>query len=68
LAEVTFCPERCIGIRFVSLTGLADALELVCASDTSQETIERCREVGRRMGNDVVVATEPVVLPEISQD
>jgi 3-hydroxyacyl-CoA dehydrogenase len=67
LAAVTFCPERCIGMRFVSVAGLADALELVCAPDTSEETIARCREVGRRMGKDVSVAAESVVLPEISQ-
>jgi 3-hydroxyacyl-CoA dehydrogenase len=68
LAAVTFCPERCIGMRFVSVTGHAGALELVSAPDASEETIARCREVGRRMGKGVAVAADSVVLPEISQD
>jgi 3-hydroxyacyl-CoA dehydrogenase len=66
LAAVTFCPERCIGIRFVSVTGHADELELVRTPQTSDETIARCREIGRRTGKDVTVAVESV-LPEISQ-
>jgi len=67
LAAVTFCPERCIGMRFVSVAGHADALELLCTPDTSEETVARCREVGRRMGKAVAVAAESVALPEISQ-
>ena len=67
LAAVTFCPERCIGMRFVSVAGHADALELACAPETSEETIARCRQVGRRMGKEVAVAAESVVLPEIPQ-
>ena len=67
LAAVTFCPERCIGMRRISAARHGDALELVCAPDTSEETMERCREVARRMGKGVAVAAESVVLPEISR-
>jgi 3-hydroxyacyl-CoA dehydrogenase len=67
LAAVTFCPQRCIGMRGISVAGHGDALELVCAPDTSEETMARCREVARRMGKGVVVAAESVALPEISQ-
>jgi 3-hydroxybutyryl-CoA dehydrogenase len=58
LAAVTFCPERCVGIRFVRRLGKENALELVCTPQTSEETVARCREVGRRMGRAVMVVAE----------
>ncbi|MCU1241178.1 MAG: 3-hydroxyacyl-CoA dehydrogenase NAD-binding [Candidatus Acidoferrum typicum] len=67
LASVTFCPERCIGMRLGSVAGHADALELVRTPQTSEQTIARCREVCRRMGKEVALVAESVVLPEISQ-
>src|ERR1700737_2614219 len=45
LAAVTFCPERCIGLRFLSRAAQASALELVCTPQTSGETIAQCREL-----------------------
>ena len=56
LAAVTFCPERCVGLRFVP--GKAKKLELVRTPQTSEETMARCREVGRRMGKEVIVVAE----------
>jgi len=58
LAAVTFCPERCIGLRFVPRPGKESLLELVCTPQTSEETVSRCREVGRRMGKAVMVVAE----------
>ena len=58
LAAVTFCPERCIGLRFLARAGKEDALDLVCPPQTSEETVSRCREVGRRMGKAVMVVAE----------
>ena len=58
LAAVTFCPERCIGMRFASKTGHADTLELVRTPQTSEETVARCRAVGLRMGKEVMVVAE----------
>jgi 3-hydroxyacyl-CoA dehydrogenase len=57
LADITFCPERCIGMRFASDAGNGNGVELVCAPQTSEQTIARCREVARRMGKDVAVTT-----------
>jgi 3-hydroxyacyl-CoA dehydrogenase len=57
LADITFCPERCIGMRFASDAGNGSGVELVCAPQTSEETIAHCREVARRMGKDVAVTT-----------
>jgi 3-hydroxyacyl-CoA dehydrogenase len=34
------------------------ALELVRTPQTSAETVARCREVGRRMGKEVIVVVE----------
>ncbi len=58
MASVTFCPERCIGMRFSHSAGGKNILELVRAPQTSQETVAACREVGRRMGKEVVIASE----------
>jgi 3-hydroxyacyl-CoA dehydrogenase len=55
MAAVTFCPERCIGMRFFADAQNANRLELVKASETSEETIAACREVGQRMGMEVSV-------------
>ncbi len=58
LAAVTFCPERCIGLRFVSSAGHADVLELVDAPDTAEETVGRCAAIGRRMNKEIVVTRD----------
>jgi 3-hydroxyacyl-CoA dehydrogenase len=58
LAEVTFCPERCIGMRFVSFAGQMDTLELVRIPPTAEDTVATCREVFRRMGKDVTIVHE----------
>jgi 3-hydroxyacyl-CoA dehydrogenase len=55
LAEVTFCRERCIGMRFVSSPGKENALELICTAETSETTVAACQEIGRRLGKDVTV-------------
>ena len=58
LAAMTFCPERCIGMRFVSIAGRVGALELVRIPPTSEDTVATCREVFRRMGKDVTIVHE----------
>jgi 3-hydroxybutyryl-CoA dehydrogenase len=58
LAEITFCPERCIGLRFTPAAANSKGLELVCGPATSEATVAACREVGRRMRRDVTVISE----------
>lgn len=58
LAAMTFCPERCIGMRFVSFAEQVDTLELVRIPPTSEDTVATCREVFRRMGKDVAIVRE----------
>jgi len=58
LAAMTFCPERCIGMRLVSETGREKLLELVRAPGTSEATMEACRAVGGRLRRKIVVVAE----------
>jgi 3-hydroxybutyryl-CoA dehydrogenase len=55
LAEVTFCADRCIGMRFSKIVRETKVIELTKGAETSAETIAACTEVARRMGRDVVV-------------
>lgn len=68
LAAVTFCPERCIGMRFSTDARGDECLGLVKGRETSEETIAACREVGRRMGKDVSVLCDEQVLSASSGD
>jgi 3-hydroxybutyryl-CoA dehydrogenase len=59
MAEVTFCADRCIGMRFADPVRDTTLLELVKGQETSEETMVVCAEVGRRMGKEVAVVAEP---------
>ena len=58
MASVTFCAERCIGMRVPAAGDGKNILELVCAPETSEETVAACREVARRMGKEIIVVQE----------
>jgi 3-hydroxyacyl-CoA dehydrogenase len=61
LAEMTFCADRCIGMRFPEGgegRKVVELIELVKGAETSSETIARCAAVARRMGREVVVRDE----------
>jgi 3-hydroxybutyryl-CoA dehydrogenase len=62
LAAVTFCPERCLGMRFFTAAQHAERLELVKGRATSEQTMAACREIGRRMGKEVSVLSDEQVL------
>jgi 3-hydroxybutyryl-CoA dehydrogenase len=68
LAAVTFCPERCIGMRFSINARGEECLVLVKELETSEETVAACREVGRRMGKDVSVLCDEQVLSASNGD
>jgi 3-hydroxybutyryl-CoA dehydrogenase len=58
MAAATSRPEKCIGMHFFNPVPKMKLLELVRGLETSPETIEQSREVGRRMGKEVVVVRE----------
>jgi 3-hydroxybutyryl-CoA dehydrogenase len=58
IAAVTSRPERCIGLHFFNPVPKMKLLEIVRALETSEETVLSCREVGVKMGKEVVVIRE----------
>jgi len=58
MAEMTYRPELCVGMHFFNPVPKMRLIEIVLAPKTSDETIAACREVGARMGKEVVVVKE----------
>ena len=58
MAEMTYRPELCVGMHFFNPVPKMRLIEVVRAPKTSDETIATCREVGARMGKEVVVVKE----------
>jgi 3-hydroxybutyryl-CoA dehydrogenase len=58
IAAMTTRADRCLGLHFFNPVPKMKLLEIVRALETSEETIAACREVGRRMGKEVVVVRE----------
>src|SRR5205814_7015299 len=58
MAEMTYRPELCVGMHFFNPVPKMRLIEIVRAPKTSDQTIAVCREVGSRMGKEVVVVKE----------
>jgi 3-hydroxybutyryl-CoA dehydrogenase len=58
MAEMTYRPQLCVGMHFFNPVPKMRLIEIVRAPKTSDETIAACREVGSRMGKEVVVVRE----------
>jgi 3-hydroxybutyryl-CoA dehydrogenase len=58
MAEMTYRPELCVGMHFFNPVPKMRLIEIVRAPKTSDVTIAACREVGARMGKEVVVVKE----------
>ena len=58
IAAVTCRPEKCVGMHFFNPVPKMKLLEIVRALETSEETLAACREVGGRMGKELVVVRE----------
>lgn len=58
IAAMTFRPEKCVGMRFSNHVPDGKLLEIVCVAQTSPDTIDSCRELGRRIGAEVAVVYE----------
>lgn len=58
LADITVCPERCVGMRFFGATSRHERMELVRGRQTSDESACVCGEVAQRLGMEVTVTKE----------
>jgi 3-hydroxybutyryl-CoA dehydrogenase len=58
LAEITFCADRCIGMRFPDSIVETKTVEMVRGRETSNETVASCSDVARRMGREAVVVDD----------
>ncbi len=58
MAAITQRPELCVGMHFFNPVPKMKLLELVRALETSDATLAACREVGIRMGKEVVTVRE----------
>ena len=57
MASVTFCADRCIGLRFDDVAQ-SNAIELVVTPETSTDTVVACREFARRLNKEVRIVRE----------
>lgn len=56
LADITFCADRCVGLRFSSPeTNGATGVQIVKGRFTSEETVSRCREFAEHLALQVSV-------------
>ncbi|HEY2350949.1 MAG TPA: 3-hydroxyacyl-CoA dehydrogenase NAD-binding domain-containing protein [Candidatus Acidoferrum sp.] len=58
MSELTVSRERCIGMHFFNPVPKMKLIELVKTPLTSEDTVNACREVARRMGKEVVLVQE----------
>jgi 3-hydroxybutyryl-CoA dehydrogenase len=58
MSDLTVSRERCIGMHFFNPVPKMKLIELVKTPLTSQNTVDVCTEVGRRMGKEVVLVRE----------
>jgi 3-hydroxybutyryl-CoA dehydrogenase len=58
MSDLTVSRERCIGMHFFDPVPKMKLIELVKTPLTSQNTVDVCTEVGRRMGKQVVLVQE----------
>jgi 3-hydroxybutyryl-CoA dehydrogenase len=58
MSDLTVSRERCIGMHFFNPVPKMKLIEMVKTPLTSQNTVDVCTEVGRRMGKEVVLVQE----------
>ena len=58
IASVTYRAPKCVGMHFFNPVHKMKLLEIVRALETDDETLAAAVEVGKRMGNEVVVIKE----------
>lgn len=68
LAEITNCPERCVGFRFPEFLEGSESLTILRGPKTSENTVQRCENAARRMGLQVEVIAESADFAEAEKE
>ncbi len=63
LAEMTNCPERCVGLQFPEPQHRDRVLRIVRAPKTSDRTLQRCADFARHIGLAPEIASEAAPAP-----
>jgi 3-hydroxybutyryl-CoA dehydrogenase len=58
IAKAASRPERVVGMHFFNPPYVLTLLEIVRAASTSDQTVERVRAIGARMGRDMIVVAD----------
>jgi len=58
IARASLHPERVVGMHFFNPVHIMRLLEIVCGQDTSPETVDAVREVGRRMRKEPITVKD----------
>jgi 3-hydroxybutyryl-CoA dehydrogenase len=58
LAEITNCPEQCVGLRFPERSKESESLTILRGPKTSEHTVQLCVNAGRKMGLEAKIITE----------
>ncbi|MEM4410715.1 MAG: 3-hydroxyacyl-CoA dehydrogenase family protein, partial [Candidatus Caldarchaeum sp.] len=60
IASATNCPDRVVGMHFFNPPSLMPLLEVIKGEKTSEQTVEKAVEIGKKMGKTVVVCRRDV--------
>lgn len=58
LAEMTNCPERCVGLQFPDAGSGDRSLRIIAAPKTAERTLETCAAFARALGFAAVIVSE----------
>jgi 3-hydroxyacyl-CoA dehydrogenase len=67
LAEMTNCPERCVGLRFPEPGASDRVLRIIGAPKTSERTLQTCAEFARALGFAPEIVGEAAPAPAVRE-
>lgn len=68
LADMTNCPERCIGLRFSGRSAEKGSLTILRAAKTSEHTVQICMDMGIKMGLMPGVLSESAAIADAERE
>lgn len=63
LADMTNCPERCVGLRFPEPGARSRMLRIIGAPKTNERTLQTCAEFARSLGLAPEIVSEAALAP-----